>query len=327
MEEILRERREMLECFADVSPDYLTLWPYDQGGCTCAQCAPWGANGYLKIIPHLRALAKEIMPASEIILSTWFFDNFVSGEWDLFYEKLAGGELGHFKYIMSYFQNSDLPDCIRKNGIPEGVRFVEFPELSMYPFAPWGGCGANPFGALIDRTNAGSGFLYDGGFPYSEGIYEDINKFIQLSYYSGEAPVSRDAIRRYAKYEFCCADEELADAIVRTEKALVRQDINNGTERRYIIEDTSDIDHVYDIFTKYDALLPRRITAKPKWRMIYLRAIIDHEIFHSDFKLSSERCKQAMRELCCLYYANSDTNPWLHPPVDEFANAELIVAG
>lgn len=327
MEEILRERREMLEAFADVSPDFLTIWPYDQGGCTCAKCAPWGANGYLKIIPEFEKLAKEIIPSAEIILSTWFFDSFVPGEWELFYEKFSKGEVGNFKYIMSYFRNGELPECIRRNGIPKDVKFIEFPEISMYPFAPWGGCGANPFGKIIDCTNSGSGFLYDGGFPYSEGIYEDINKFIQLSYYSGEAVSSHDAIRRYVNFEFCCDDEELSDAIERTEKALVRKDENNGKERKYIIEDSSDVDYVYNVLTKYNNTLPVKITAKPKWRMVYLRAVIDYEILHNNFKVSSENCKQAMRELCTIYCASNRTNPWVHPPVDEFENAKLIVEG
>ncbi|MBE6600866.1 MAG: hypothetical protein E7640_06725, partial [Ruminococcaceae bacterium] len=45
IEEILRARREMLEHFTDLKIDYVVYWPYDQGGCTCRDCAPWGSNG------------------------------------------------------------------------------------------------------------------------------------------------------------------------------------------------------------------------------------------------------------------------------------------
>jgi hypothetical protein len=53
IEEILRARRAMLEYFADLKIDYVVYWPYDQGGCTCKDCAPWGSNGFLKLLPHL----------------------------------------------------------------------------------------------------------------------------------------------------------------------------------------------------------------------------------------------------------------------------------
>lgn len=42
--EIMRERREVLSRFSDLRIDYAALWPYDQGGCTCAGCVPWGAR-------------------------------------------------------------------------------------------------------------------------------------------------------------------------------------------------------------------------------------------------------------------------------------------
>lgn len=281
----------------------------------------------MKILPELRKLAKKIIPSAGIILSTWFFDNFISGEWELFYDKLANEELGAFDYIMSYFFNGELPECIRKNGIPKNVKFIEFPEISMFSCEPWGGFGANPLCNFIDRTNSGSGYLYNGGFPYSEGIFEDVNKFIQLSYYSGEAVSSHTALRRYVSFEFCCNDKELSDAIERTETALARHDeFNDEGVRRFIIHDTSDIDYVYNTLTKYNSTLPPNIASTAKWKMLYLRAVIDYELFHNAFR-SSERCKQAMRELCTLYYADDTTNPWLHPPVDNFEKIKLVVAG
>ena len=54
------------------------MWPYDAGGCGCAQCRPWGANGFLKAAERVASLARIKLPGTRIILSTWFFDE---AEW------------------------------------------------------------------------------------------------------------------------------------------------------------------------------------------------------------------------------------------------------
>ena len=39
----------LMSRFASVGLDYIMLWPYDQGGCTCKHCYPWGAGGFYKL--------------------------------------------------------------------------------------------------------------------------------------------------------------------------------------------------------------------------------------------------------------------------------------
>lgn len=313
MEEILRERRAVFEAFADVKPDYLCYWPYDQGGCTCRDCAPWGANGYLRILPEFVKLANEVLPGAKIILSTWYFDRFIPGEWDAFWKKLTAGEVTGFEYIMSFFHGGVLPECIKRDGIPKGVKFIDFPEISMHGCRPWGGFGANPLCRFLDRTNMGSGYLYNGGYPYSEGIFEDINKYIMLSYYSGETLISHDAVRRYAKFEFCCDDTALVDAIERSETGLTR-----GTDFkswRFPISDTSDVEYVYETLSAHDRKLPENIRKTKKWRMMYLRAVIDHELIGCDFDPTrSERCVEAMNELRAIYHTDHETLRCVCPP-------------
>lgn len=101
-DEIIRSRRQVLEAFSDIQLSYIVYWPYDQGGCTCKDCEPWGVNGFLKIYPHFCSLVKEIMPQTEIILSTWLFDHFSDGEWEEFCNLLARKELDSVSYIMSF---------------------------------------------------------------------------------------------------------------------------------------------------------------------------------------------------------------------------------
>ena len=316
MAEILRERRAVLEAFAETAPDYICYWPYDQGGCTCASCAPWGSNGFLRILPKFRQLVQEVMPGTRLILSTWYFDHFVDGEWDAFWNKLLAGEISGFDYIMSFFHGGVLPDCIKRDGIPKRIKFIEFPEISMQECSPWGGFGANPLCRSIDRTNMASGHLYEGGYPYSEGIFEDVNKYILLSYYSGASLISHDAVTQYARFEFCCDNTDLVDAIERTQTGLERGG-NDSHPWQFYIRNTSDIEYVYDVFTAYNRTLPENIRKTNRWQMLYLRAVIDHELLHNNgIPTRSERCEHAIRELYRIYHATPETNEWVRPPVE-----------
>lgn len=316
IEEILRERRQVLEKFKDANPKYIVYWPYDQGGCTCADCEPWGSNGFLKLLPHFRSLVKEVMPNTETIISTWYFDKFIDGEWDEFYKHLSNGEFSDAPYIMSFFFNGVLPKCIAEHGIPNGTKFIDFPEISMYSCAPWGGFGANPLTRFLQRTNDGTKGLYAGGFPYSEGIFEDINKWISLANYSGIYKNASEAVKSYVKFEFCCNDDRLIDAIIRTETGLARNKYNDGKVQHYNIADTSDIKYVYEVITEYNDRLPEKIRMSDRWRMIYLRAVIDYELAENDFIPSrSDRVQKAMLELRKIYFATDETHKWVCPPV------------
>ena len=154
VEEIIRERREMLECFADLKIDYVVYWPYDQGGCTCSECAPWGANGFLKLLPHFKALINEMMPKTKVIVSAWYFDRFTDGEWEGFTERLGDEVFADVPYVLSFFANGELPPVLRDKGMPEGVEFIEFPEISMWGLIPWGGFGAAIRGAAREEAEA-----------------------------------------------------------------------------------------------------------------------------------------------------------------------------
>lgn len=316
IEEILRERREMLSCFSDLDIRYVCYWPYDQGGCTCEKCQPWGANGFLKLLPHFQALVKEVLPNTEIIVSTWYFDKFIDGEWDAFYPRMSEPVFRDIRYVMAFFFHGRLPDCIAEHGIPEGIRFVDFPEISMYSCNPWGGYGASVLTAFLDETNRASGGLYSGGFPYSEGIFEDANKFIQLGFYSGLYPDAHDALRAYVRSEFCCADEALYEAIRRTETALAREKDRTQPEFRCRIRCSDDIEFVYRTLTGYNESLPPRIAASTKFRLFYLRAVIDYELMtHDYYPIRSERCQEAMREINSIYCADARTKRWVKAPV------------
>ncbi len=316
MEAILDARRRMLEAFRDAEPDYVCFWPYDQGGCTCRDCEPWGANGMLKIFPRFVKLLHEILPETRVIFSTWFFDSFISGEWEEFYPHLKSGELAEADYIMSFFFGGNLPEVIKCEGIPEGVKFIEFPEISMYGCEPWGGFGASPLAYFIERTVKNSGHLYAGGYPYSEGIYEDINKHIMLSFYSGRYETSAEAVREYAKFELCCDDDALVEAILATENAIVRGSETEAHPFKFWINDKSTVESVFATMEAYDKRLPEPIRSSARWMMLYLRALTDYEIAKNDGSTLSEPCQAAFRELYGLYHCSPETLYWVCPPIN-----------
>ncbi|MBQ2512210.1 MAG: hypothetical protein II534_02535 [Clostridia bacterium] len=320
-EEILRERREMLELFAGLDIAYFQYWPYDEGGCTCRDCAPWGANGFVKLFPHVRDLVSGYFPAARFIVSTWYFDRFYPGEWEAFYPHLTDGSLDGADYILSFFFRGEMPEVLKKKGFPKGIKLLDFPEISMYSCTPWGGFGASALPGFLGRTNAGTGSLYSGGFPYSEGIFEDVNKYITLSYYSGRFPDPRDAVRAYVRYEFCAygeAADELTDAVLLSETGLSRARVPDSVPLRFDIRDTSQTEKVYEIFSRYDKMLPDGIRLGYKFRMWYLRSVIDREIARcGGYPLRSDICQEAMREVNRIIFADSQTGWWIKAPAGE----------
>ena len=64
-----------------------------------------------------------------------------------------------------------------------GLPLLNFPEISMWGNWPWGGVGANPLPARFQRLWDQVQHAVQGGFPYSEGIYEDMNKAVVAQFY------------------------------------------------------------------------------------------------------------------------------------------------
>ncbi len=314
IEEILRARREMLSYFADLKIDYVVYWPYDQGGCTCRDCAPWGANGFLKLLPHFKALVKEMMPKTKVIVSAWYFDRFTAGEWEGFTESLGDEVFDDVPYILSFFANGELPPILCERGMPEGTRFIEFPEISMWSCSPWGGYGASHLAGFLDRNHATGKSIYSGAYPYSEGIFEDANKFIELALYSGECESALEALREYMRFEFCTDSDELFEALRLTENTLERKRSRPGDYIKVTLADPSAVEQIREVFEKYNAFLPENITSSRNFRLFYLRALIDSEIVRNEgFAIRSDICQNAMREIDQIYFVNEKTCPWVRP--------------
>ena len=69
LEAILKDRRAMIEAFADLDVGYFWIWPYDQGGCKCADCKPWGGKGFVRAGAAVGRLVRELLPRAKTVVS------------------------------------------------------------------------------------------------------------------------------------------------------------------------------------------------------------------------------------------------------------------
>ncbi len=308
MDEIERQQREFFEAFSGSPVKYFVLWPYDEGGCLCKECWPWSTNGFMRVAELSRRLVKEFGYNSEIIISTWHFSVNMEAEWDNFYEHLKTGEYDWSPYIMTCFQNGRLPEVLQKNGVPEHVKLIDFPEISMCAAKPWGGFGANPITMFLDNAEKNCGSIHDGGFPYSEGIFEDINKWVCLGYYSGFYECSSDAVRDYIRFEFGIKQtNDLLRAIELMESSLPRStERNNNAPWRFQIRWGTAIPEIFRIITEYNAIVPKKLQQNWKWRIVYLRAIIDYELYSNNYTTRfSDKAQTAYHELHNIFHTQN----------------------
>jgi len=327
---ILKTREDMCRAFDGVNFKYVWVWPYDQGGCTCSKCAPWGSEGYIKTAPLVAEVFKRHFPDAEVVLSVWDFDEFVPGEIDGF-KKSFKNENGYASYILCEprGQYDSLPI---KNGEIRGLPMIGFPEISMRHATPWGGFGANPLPRYIRHLWNVCRKDMQGGYPYSEGIYEDVNKYIvSRIYWHGDYDV-KEALAEYARAYF---SDDNADAIVRCliemeitlERHMVAGEnaVNPFTnylpeERvghgvRNIIKTPAFCDDVYKTIKKCDDAMPREKRESWRWRVIYLRALIDRELVDNGY-YETEALREAYMELIRIYHAdNADFA--VRPPIAE----------
>lgn len=300
MEQIIEYRRQMLEVFADLSLDYIYIGPYDQGGCTCSACAPWGSNGLVKCCEALIPVIREYFPKAQIILSLWQFGTFTGTEVEFegLVRALEEGRLSEVDYLVSEPQYASYAFCHDMHR-----PLLNFPEISMFGASPWGGFGANPMPKLLEGLWQQYGDKLVGGMPYSEGIFEDINKVVMLRFYRDNQPAA-DTVREYLAYEFGLSGvmlEQMQQAVMDMEETLEREHAvpykraDNGdwvkkkpeellTEpHRYIIKHPDKVLQIEQTVSEADKTLPEAVRSGIKWQLLYLRAKIDGELVRNNY--------------------------------------------
>lgn len=262
----LRFVREKFAAMKDVGLDYWFIWPYDNGGCTCPKCSPWGANGYLRMAEPIARAYREAFPKGKVILGTWYFDRWGIGEWDGISAKFRANKPDWVDYIMAD-NFEEYPRYPLEKGVPGGLPMLNFPDISMWGQDPWGGYGTNPHPTRLQQRWDETKAKLSGGFPYSEGIYEDINKVICTRLYWEPDRPAIETVRDYAAYEF---SPEVADDVTAVVKLFEQNHFRDKVEESAVA--------AARMVEQIDAKLTPQARRAWRWRLFRIRAAIDQEI-------------------------------------------------
>lgn len=311
LEKIVEYRRAVLETFRDAELDYQSITPYDQGGCTCPDCAPWGGNGYLKCVKRLIPVLKEYRPEAKIYLSTWYFGTFREkgdvSEFDMLADEIAQGNLEDVAFISSEPQVHPYP--FEK---PLGKPYINFPEISMCSIFPWGGYGAIAVPNKIQNNWDKHEDKIVGGFPYCEGFYEDLNKVIVLRLYRDNQPAS-ETVREYLAYEFGLKGpllEKVHAAVMTMEQTHFR---TWEPGHRYVIANPEKVFEIEQAILEADETLDAAIRSSKKWKLFYYRALIDGELARNNF-YRNDKVIEYFREMIALYHLEN-ANWYVKPDI------------
>lgn len=305
-EYLLKMWAGILDEYRETGLDFVGYWPYDEGGCGCEQCWPWGSRGYVSICRDFTRLARQRHPRTEVVLSTWMFDSPPAGEWEGLTKALAEDN-SWVDYIMAD-AHEDFPRYPLDHGVPGGLPLVNFPEISMWGMSPWGGYGANPLpGHLQELWNQVKGVVR-GGLPYSEGIYEDLNKVIVSQFYWDPQRTARETVREYVASEF--APSVVEDVL----KAIGIMESNHRRRTGRFERPPQNTAEARALMQRADERLPPKVRTAWRWRILYLRAVIDDELSQTGGKPRGEMVKSAFDELVRIYHAEHVHTNKVAPP-------------
>lgn len=174
----LREiRRRLFELF---SPIAVEIFPTDPGGCGCPSCTPY-APAYFSLAEEMLADAAACgVPLRGI--NAWFFFNKEARQ---LAQLAAASE--HVNYLsvqaaglnsgtIGYESTAERMQLIH-DAAPD-LPLVYWPDITME--GNWGITGSYPYAGGIRSLFTSGGAPY-GVMPYSEGRYDDLNKFFMLS--------------------------------------------------------------------------------------------------------------------------------------------------
>jgi hypothetical protein len=298
---LIKEFDEGLAQFKETGLDWIIMWPYDEGGCGCKDCSPWGARGYAKLSKECCLLARKHFPTCKTVLSTWTYDTPPGGEWEGLTQFLSEDK-SWLDYIMAD-AHEDFPRYPIEKGVPGGLPLTNFPEISMWgPGRPiWGGFGANPFPARLDRLAKQTEGKLQGGLPYSEGIYEDINKIVCFQrYWHGDA-ATENTLKEYAAYEF---SPDVAEDVLKAIHLFEENWAKLGPKAGEPLE----------ILTRAESKMTPQAKAAWRWRILMLRAIIDKELLATNRKYTGPVLKAAFDEMTRISHAENAHSQPLKPP-------------
>jgi hypothetical protein len=180
---------------------------------------------------------------------------------------------------------------------------VGFPEISMRGMFPWGAYGATPRPMSNQQLwRAAGANICQGGFPYSEGIWEDMNKVLYSQFYWKSDRDAVDILEEYIGYEF--SPNAIPD--VRQAALLLEQD--NGKPDPDLPLRASKAD---ELLAKAENELSPRARESWRWRILRLRATIERQGRTTE----DGTLKKEFDELRALYHVQPNTFRLLSPPL------------
>ena len=312
---------KQLKTYEDIGLDYVVTWPY---------CGPWGANGFLRCTNEIHEMAKQIFPNSKIIVSTWIFDKpDDQGEYDGLYKRL-GEDLDYVEYLLTD-AHEDFPTYPLEHDVMKPI--INFPEISMWKLYPWGGRGANPLPKRFQRLWNQAKHILGGGMPYSEGLYEDILKVQCIGYYWEPNKHYRDILAEYISYEYSA---DVCEEVLEMMELIEDNHVGVANAEEPNMEKAS---RVLELAEKVNEQLSDRAKASWRWRILYIRAVLDKMTFdyyyeHRDelenglyyvrhmtgeFYYGNPKAQELLQELGRMYHCVSfnEENHSTLPPVKD----------
>jgi len=175
---------------------------------------------------------------------------------------------------------------------------------------PWGGFGANPTPHHVGSAWNARKNILAGGWPYSEGIYEDMDKVFFGQFYWNPDRSAAETVSEYAAFEFSPA---VAADVVKIVNIL---EDNLGHEQQEPDARTTSMPAREKPLSWPNESMQNdgRGPTKLAWRILYLRALIDKELREKQGRLEGKVLSTAFDELTRIYHAQH-ADPAVRPPV------------
>ena len=349
MEYILERFKAKLEREKDFDIGIFQFWPYDQGGCGCKECYPYGVNGMFKLAEKVVPLVKKTWPNAKIVWSCWEFGHKAPQEWDMLYERINSGKADFIDYLM-IDEHNNFPEYPLKHGLPGKTKMITFPEITMWGRHPWGGYGATPLPKRFAGLYGEVAHLSEGGVLYSEGIHEDFTKAMYAGFFNNGNNDFTESFREYANYELGLKPEmmddfkRLVDLMEENHRGLIWAENGDGKVLRKLKNKPvwtkvgkvwKNTDEMLALAKKLDSQLPEWSKKSWRWRIFYLRAVIDYELSHNGDE-PNENVEKALIELTKIYEVSPVkgnrrvtpfTDEWIRHHIDKNFKLNLELLG
>jgi hypothetical protein len=166
----------------------------------------------------------------------------------------------------------------------------------------WGGSGANVLPTRYEREWNEIKTQWQGGFPYSEGIYDDIHKALFARFYWKADTTADEALQEYIAFEFSPDVVDLVLPAIRLiEKNVTPQKgIASSLEARELLEQA-------------DGRLSSAARRAWRWRILLLRARINAQLYLNGGVARGRVLHEACEELTAIYHAQH-ADGYVKPP-------------